>query len=96
MCRAGCSCRSTALRNPPVLISVLFSLIYIMTYLFTVWLVYVAFVHCTSHTAYIYAVLFNFEPSRLGRFFNIQSRGGWCVCRQAHNVQPVDILGNGQ
>ena len=27
MCRAGCSCRSTALRNPPVRIFVSFSLI---------------------------------------------------------------------
>ena len=69
MCRTGCSCRSTAPRNPSVRISVSFYLIYITVYLCAVWLVYVAFVHCTRHTAHIYTVLFNFEPSRLERFF---------------------------
>lgn len=69
MCRTGCSCRSTAPRNPSVRISVSFYLIYIKVCLCAVWLVYIAFVHCTRHTAHIYTVLFNFEPSLLGRFF---------------------------
>ena len=79
MCRTGCSCRSTAPRNPSVRISVSFYLIYITVYLCTVLLVYVAFVHCTRHTAHIYTVLFNFEPSCWDGFLFAYLRAVWLV-----------------